>query len=113
MPTRCCIPPDRLDGHAEACFSRPTSDRNVRAVPIGSARPSIFGPNATFSRTDIHGNSEWFWKTMPQSGLGPFTGLPSTDILPLVGFKIPPTRFNNVDFPQPQGPRRETNSPGR
>ena len=74
--------------------------------------PRIFSPNSTFSRTVFHGNSEYCWNTMPRSALGPFTASPSTVTVPVVGFRKPATAFNSVDFPQPEGPTIETNSPG-
>ena len=49
---------------------------------------------------------------MPRSALGPLTGSPSTVTVPVVGFRNPATAFSSVDFPQPDGPTIETNSPG-
>ena len=74
--------------------------------------PRIFSPNSTFSRTVFQGKSEYCWNTMPRSALGPFTSSPSTVTVPAVGFRKPATAFNSVDFPQPDGPTIETNSPG-
>src|SRR5438270_13880828 len=44
-------------------------------------------------------------------GSSPSTGLPSIRMLPLVGWSRPAIRFKVVDFPQPEGPTSETNSP--
>ena len=74
--------------------------------------PFILRPNSTFSRTVFHGNNEYCWKTMPRSALGRSTGSSSTVTLPRVGFRNPATALSSVDFPQPDGPMMETNSPG-
>ena len=39
----------------------------------------------TFLITVSHGKSAYCWKTMPRSGLGPLTGLPSTSTLAVGG----------------------------
>ena len=49
---------------------------------------------------------------MPRSALGPFTRSPSTVTMPVVGLRKPATALSSVDFPQPEGPTIETNSPG-
>ena len=36
---------------------------------------------------------------------------PSTIIFPLVAVSNPPSKFNKVDFPAPDGPKITTNSP--
>ncbi|MGY3561386.1 hypothetical protein ACVWXP_004655 [Bradyrhizobium sp. USDA 4463] len=74
--------------------------------------PRIFRPNSTFSRTVFQGNSEYCWNTMPRSALGPFTRSPSTVTIPVVGLRKPATALSRVDFPQPEGPTIDTNSPG-
>ncbi len=48
---------------------------------------------------------------MPRMGEGPATGVPSTVTVPAVGCRKPATMLRSVDFPQPDGPRRQTNSP--
>ena len=107
------MPPERLVGQAGAYFSKPTSSRNVLAVPKGFECPSMRGPKATFSRTDIQGKRECCWKTMPQPGLGPLIGAPSIVIDPSVCLSIPAMTFSSVDFPQPEGPSSARNSPDR
>ena len=72
--------------------------------------PWSLRPNLTFSSTVSQGNSAYCWKTMPRSGPGPSTGLPSTVTLPLVGSSSPPMMLSSVDFPQPEGPTTQTNS---
>jgi hypothetical protein len=49
---------------------------------------------------------------MPRSALGLATGSPSTATSPRVGLRKPATALSSVDFPQPDGPMMETNSPG-
>src|SRR5581483_2841619 len=44
-------------------------------------------------------------------GSGPTTGWPSIRTWPLVGAMKPAMTFKIVDFPQPDGPNRQTNSP--
>src|SRR4051794_30041946 len=48
---------------------------------------------------------------MPRSGPAPVTRLPFATISPAVGAMKPATALSSVDFPQPDGPRRQTNSP--
>jgi hypothetical protein len=49
---------------------------------------------------------------MPISGLGPLTRLSVIRICPDVGGTRPPIMLNKVDFPQPDGPMTDMNSPG-
>src|SRR5579871_2568304 len=44
-------------------------------------------------------------------GSGPCTRSPSIRTSPAVGFRNPARMFSRVDFPQPEGPSRHTNSP--
>ena len=48
---------------------------------------------------------------MPRSGPGPTIASPSIVTLPLVGISSPATMFSSVDFPQPDAPTMQTNSP--
>ena len=48
---------------------------------------------------------------MPRSGPGPVMGDPEAKTLPVVGKFRPATMERMVDFPQPEGPRIETNWP--
>src|SRR5215472_9493603 len=63
------------------------------------------------SATVSQGNEVYFWKTMPRSLLGPFTGSPFTRISPLSGRSWPATIRRSVDLPQPEGPSSTRNSP--
>src|SRR5215468_7291467 len=47
---------------------------------------------------------------MPRSAPGPVTGSPSRSTRPLVGRSSPATMRRSVDFPQPDGPRRQMKS---
>ena len=64
----------------------------------------------TFFSTVSHGKRAYCWNTMPRSGLGPSTGLPSTVTVPSVGTSRPPMMFKSVDLPQPDGPTTVMNS---
>ena len=59
-----------------------------------------------------HGNSIGLWKSMPRSGAGPVTGMPPTVTEPSSDLSAPATMRSRVDFPQPDGPSRQTSSPG-
>jgi hypothetical protein len=48
---------------------------------------------------------------MPRSASGSQNSLPSSVITPDDGSTSPPMMCNSVDFPQPEGPTIETNSP--
>src|SRR4029453_4371696 len=74
------------------------------------AREQSSAPNSTLPVTVSQGNSAYSWNTTPRSGAGPLTGRPSTRTVPVVGARNPATMFSKVDLPQPDGPRRHTNS---
>src|SRR5258707_10947278 len=70
------------------------------------------GPYSTFSCTVSQGKrASVLWKMTPRLTLGPRTGWPPTDTVPDVAGRKPATRLSSVDFPQPLGPSRHTNSP--
>src|SRR3984957_6426646 len=48
---------------------------------------------------------------MPRSRPGPVMALPSIEASPVVGSSKPAMMRNSVDFPQPDAPIRQTNSP--
>src|SRR5262249_7889114 len=73
--------------------------------------PRERGPNSTLARTVIHGNNRYCWNMTPRCGLGPSTISPPRLISPVVGRSIPAIMLSSVDFPQPLGPTRATNSP--
>ena len=58
--------------------------------------------------------SAWLWNTMPVgrlSGGTRVTSSPSMAMTPLDGRSKPPTMRSSVDFPDPDGPSRQTSSP--
>lgn len=73
--------------------------------------PCIIRLNAIFFSTVSQGNRVDFWNIMPRSGDGSVISFPSTVIFPVVGMISPATSLRIVDFPQPDGPTRLTNSP--
>ena len=99
----------RLLGHAVPNFSSPTSSRNVRAVPTGFPSPNMRGPKATFSSTDIQGNSESPWKIIEFAGRERSNWLISTR--PSLCRSSPARIRNKVVLPQPLGPTMTKNSP--
>ena len=80
----------------------------------GSSRSRFgfsFRPNSTFPSTSSQGKSADSWNMTIRSRPGPTTGLPSARTLPRSGRSSPATMLSSVDFPQPLGPTRQTNSP--
>ena len=72
---------------------------------------TLLTATSTFSNTVSQGSSEWFWNTMPRSGPGPLTSLPSRMTTPRLGSSRPAMMFSTVDLPQPEWPMMEMNSP--
>src|SRR6266851_3082085 len=70
------------------------------------------GPKMTFFLVVSQGNSIGLWNSMPRSGAGPATGRPPTITEPWSEASAPATMRSRVDFPQPDGPSRQTSSPG-
>src|SRR6266568_1232757 len=91
---------------------------SASSAPKGSSMSSMGGsmassrPKATFASTVIQGKSAYSWKTIPRSGPGPATGLPFASSVPAVGGANPAMALRRVDFPQPDGPSKQTSSPG-
>src|SRR4051812_3317702 len=65
----------------------------------------------TLSNADIQGSRQGDWNTTPRSGPGPEISLSSTTPPPPVGGSTPAAIDSTVDFPQPECPIRQTNSP--
>ena len=78
-------------------------------MPLSSPRRSRL--KEIFFSAVSHGKSVGFWNTSPLLGEGPLISSPLTVTRPRVGVISPATRRSIVDFPQPDGPTRETNSP--
>ena len=63
-------------------------------------------------RTERQGTRVLSWNMMPMSVRGALTAAPSMAIAPSLGAINPATIRSSVDLPQPEGPRKETKSPG-
>jgi hypothetical protein len=74
--------------------------------------PASSSGNATLSSTVRQGNVDSSWKIIPIAACGPDTRSPATLTLPSKPSIRPPMTLNRVDLPQPEGPIRDTNSPG-
>jgi len=83
---------------------------SARAFSRACGSRFTVSPKATFSSTVIQGKSAYSWKTMARSGPGFSTGLPKESTVPAEGATKPATMLSSVDFPQPEGPSRQTNS---
>ena len=133
---RCCCPPERVE---TLRFSKPARSTISSAfltfsviTDLGSfsyftrSRPFLsiyffsmrfsFKPKATFSKIFRWGNSAYFWNTVFTGRL--FGGkslmsLPFNKICPDVGRSKPAIIRKVVVLPQPEGPRKVTNSPFR
>src|SRR5688572_26694082 len=70
-------------------------------------------PKAMFSRTVIQGKIAYSWNTKMRRRSGPFTRTPSISMLPSSALSKPPHMLSSVDFPQPEGPSMQRNSPDR
>ena len=82
--------------------------------------PSKSIGSSTFSQAVAYGRRLKFWKTKPSfllraaaswSNVSPATLSPSSRYSPAVGVSRQPMMFIRVDFPDPDGPMMETNSP--
>src|SRR5438105_3547548 len=112
MATRCRMPPERSFGKRSLKpLSESLSRSRSTVVAIPSAR-LISRPKAMFSKTVIQGKSAYSWKTIARSGPGALTGLPKASTVPSSGAMKPAMTLSSVDLPQPDGPSRQTNSPG-
>src|SRR6202795_1047984 len=78
------------------------------------AVPPISSGSSTFWSVLRQGRSVESWNTKPNTRRRRATpgGSPPTSIRPSVGARISATSRSSVDFPQPEGPRRERNSRG-
>src|SRR5262249_23869386 len=95
---------------------RPTRARaaSTRAGAFGSS-PANFSGRRTFAATVAQGISVGSWNTKPMRR-GPAAlaaSASSHSTVPLVGSLQPPMMRSAVDWPQPDGPSNDTNSPGR
>src|ERR1051325_3608247 len=72
-----------------------------------------FNTRSRFFRTVIQGNTDPRWVIRIPRRLGARIGRPSIKTSPRSGASNPASTFRSVDFPQPDGPTMETNSPSR
>src|SRR5919109_216069 len=115
IATRCCIPPESWYGwclrkspsSTSSSISRARSERSFGDRPISSSG------SLTLSSTVRQSNSTGAWKTIPysRSRRARPAGLPLTSTVPVVGWMRSPMTRSSVDFPQPDGPMSDTNSP--
>lgn len=66
----------------------------------------------TLLKTLRHGSNAGLWNAMPTIFKGLSTSLPPTTTPPALGRRKPLINLSIVDFPQPDGPTKATNSPG-
>ena len=116
IATRCCCPPESSRGFRSSSFSRPRiSDVFATFASISSfGRPAIFKPKATLSRTEMCGKSAYDWNTIAISrseGCTSVTSRPAMPTVPSLMVSRPEIIRRSVDFPQPDGPTKTTNSP--
>src|SRR6266516_1802948 len=121
IATRCCSPPDSSRGYACALAARPTcvSTRITRAGIVEARAPVTSSANATFSSAVRSSRRRKSWNTMPsrRRSIGmslrriAATVKPDTRTSPLVGRSSAYTSLRTVDFPAPEWPVRNANSP--
>src|SRR5882762_8853533 len=116
MPTRCFMPPESSCGYlCSACPSCTSSSarctRSFTAFFFSVAPNTRSAASWTFSKQVSQGSREWFWNTTPRSGPGPVISRLARKISPSLGWRSPVTMLRSVDFPHPECPIRETNSP--
>jgi hypothetical protein len=81
---------------------------------LGRGLRWLTSPKATLSATVRLGNSAYDWNTMPTSrcdGGRPSMATPCLKICPLLACSRPARHSSSVVLPQPDGPRKQTNSP--
>ena len=112
-PTFWRMPPDNSRGYAVSKPSSPTrsSRSSALAVRILDGMPRALRGTSTFSRTVSQGNRANVWKTIEARGFTPLSGNPRYSTRPSEGFCRPVMMRKSVLLPQPEGPRRATNSP--
>src|SRR5882724_6094712 len=114
--TRCCWPPESSRGcRAPSGPSRTSSSmRSTRGPSSAAGTGRRRRPKATFSNTVMCGKSAYDWKTSPRLRRWTASRVmssPASTTCPASGSTRPAIILRRVDFPQPEGPRRERNSP--
>ena len=121
--TRCCCPPEVLDGSLRAWSAMPT--RSSRSIARSKRSRGVHSPpksigSITFSTTVSVGSSWKNWKITPtvrprHSAVlpsdRPARSWPATVTVPPVARSMPVIMFISVDLPQPDRPTTAMNSP--
>ncbi|CAM5554386.1 hypothetical protein STENM327S_04587 [Streptomyces tendae] len=104
--TRWRMPPDSSCTRLPYAPFRRTSSSSSSALSRRSAfgTPRSLRASSMFLPAVSHGNRACSWNIR--------AGRPSVLMPPALGLSSPATRFSSVDLPQPEAPRRVTNSPG-
>ena len=105
--TRWRMPPDSSWGSLEANAVRFTRSRSWSAWACRSPRGTfrIFSGSSTLPRAVSQGNSADSWNIS-------VVRASPVSMVPALGRSSPAIRLSKVLFPQPEAPRRQTNSPG-
>src|SRR5262249_42000744 len=82
---------------------------STRSAASTAATPRVERPKPTLASTLIQGNRPLSWNTIAFSTAQPGA---STLMVPLVSCASPARMRSSVDFPQPEGPTMQRNSPG-
>ena len=122
IATLCCWPPDNWEGKRSLSEPRPVAS-SISFAEIAAFHLWTFeykSGSITFSRTECFFKRLKPWKIKPKDELRNFAfsrlvrceiSRSSKKIVPLVGMSRRPSKFNNVDLPEPDGPIKQTNSP--
>src|SRR5262249_44304529 len=111
IPPRWRVPPESRGGECRPEGVSPTSFKaaSTRAAASSAGMPRVMRPKPTLASTLIQGKRPLSWNTIAFSTAQPDA---STLIVPLVWAVSPARMRSSVDFPQPDGPTMQTNSPG-
>ena len=122
MATRCCWPPDRLEGQASRLSLKPTFASKASARSIACWRGILrrfIGAMIRFSSTVMCGNRLKRWNTMPtlsrillRSVVRSWAAKPLTTTSPSLTVSRAFMQRRKVLFPEPDGPMMHTTSCG-
>ena len=113
IETRIFIPPESCQGYFSAAPARPTTSsiRATHSRRCAGSSPRSSNGSSTFSATRRHGMRLASWKTKNIRSRA-FSGATSSTVIdPSLAEVSPAIRRRRVDFPQPLGPMKLTNSP--
>ena len=113
---RCRCPPDKASGFLCAWSAMPSESSS--AIPRTRICGRVSAPNCrigsiTLSSTLNSGNRKWNWNTKPNTARrirvraassSREVAAPPTNTSPCVGMSSNPSRYNNDDLPEPDGP---------